>query len=1287
MIRRLFALLLALLLVFSTCALSEGEETPAIAAESIPEINAAADVTPTPTPVPEATPTAEPVATPMPEATPTAEPAATPMPEATLTAEPAATSVPEATPTAEPAPEPTAEPALTVSETSVTLGQGESFQLSAAYASGEPAAATFSSRKPRIASVSASGIIKGARVGTTEIVAATAGGQSAIVTVIVKKAPSRVSLDVKKLTLGEDEACRLEVSLPKNTASRLSFTSSDPEVLEVDESGLLHALKLGSANITVRTFNGKKASCAVTVLNAPENLVLNADALTLGEGDSFALSATTNEGSAGAYSLVADSGHVVIDENGKLTALTAGDATVTATTYNGKTAVCRVHVVDAPTQITLATPDGRTDYGVKEQMQLVWRLDNNVGNIQFSSSNGRIAAVSESGLVTFLRSGKVTIKATAYNGISSSITLNSRSEPKSVSLNALRTKLGLGETAELSASLSKNSAGSYAFSSSAPEIISVSGTTAAALQTGSAVLTVTTYNGKKASKTVTVYPMPETVSLNANELTLGAGECFTLSAALNEGSAGAYSFESADPAVAAVEAATGRITAVAPGQTHITVRCYNGVSARCGVTVKGVPEGISISENSLNLSQGDSYQLSAPVLQGENVFSNTITYKSSRPNVVSVSASGLLTAKRTGKCEITITTYNKKTAALQISVSKAPKSISISPNAVTLCIDETFQPSVKLNTGALGSYALSSSDEQIAVITDDGRGVYAVSSGTTEITATSYNGKKAAMTVTVLPLPTEIALTPAEARVGAGEALQLRAVMPDGQGSHLRYESADPDVATADASGRVQTHGAGMAHIRVYTQSDLCAESVIHVLRAPAWLRVFPESASYRIDEGGFTLQPVFPSAEEGGSVFYESADPSLATVSDAGEVRFLNTGTVKIMARSYNGRTAACTLTIGETPQEIRFSQDSYTVAAGDCISIPAEFTQGAESYHLETADTNIAIASGNQVTGIAVGETLLTAVSSSRLRAECTLRVVAPPEGLVTEQTEITLVLGKVTAFALTAHPLPEDAGTLRYSSSDPTIADVDALTGIVVPHKIGDCDITITTYDGRFTETCAVHVDGLLKGVKIGIDPGHQLYYDNSREPSAPSGGKMKAKVAVGGRGKVSKTQEYVINLQVGLRMREELEMLGAEVKMTRTTHDVNISNKQRALMMNDFGADLVLRLHCNAWKSSKPNGISMMVSKSWAQPEESLRAAELLMSRMLEATGASDRGISLTDYYTGNNWSTVPCILVEMGFLTNVREDQLLNSAEYQEILSHSMIDAICDYMGRERPTIW
>ena len=207
------------------------------------------------------------------------------------------------------------------------------------------------------------------------------------------------------------------------------------------------------------------------------------------------------------------------------------------------------------------------------------------------------------------------------------------------------------------------------------------------------------------------------------------------------------------------------------------------------------------------------------------------------------------------------------------------------------------------------------------------------------------------------------------------------------------------------------------------------------------------------------------------------------------------------------------------------------------------------------------------------------------------------------------------------------------------------------------------------------------GLLDGVKIGIDPGHQAKADPSRETIAPNSRTTKAKVSSGTAGVVSRTPEHVINLQIGLKLRDALEALGAEVYMTRTTADVNISNQQRAKMMNELGVDLVLRLHCDGATDRSANGIGMFVRATGEKQEESEAAAKVLLEAMSEATGAKARGVFLRDTYTMNNWSIVPCILVEMGYMSNPEEDEKLNDPAYQDLLVQGMVEGIARYFER------
>lgn len=207
------------------------------------------------------------------------------------------------------------------------------------------------------------------------------------------------------------------------------------------------------------------------------------------------------------------------------------------------------------------------------------------------------------------------------------------------------------------------------------------------------------------------------------------------------------------------------------------------------------------------------------------------------------------------------------------------------------------------------------------------------------------------------------------------------------------------------------------------------------------------------------------------------------------------------------------------------------------------------------------------------------------------------------------------------------------------------------------------------------------GRLQGLIIGIDPGHQAHGNSEKETIAPNSKKTKPKVSSGTTGVSTRIPEYVTVLEIAFKLRDALLAEGATVYMTRESHDVDISNQERAIMFNELRCDLVLRIHCDGVESRKPNGIGLFVNESYPNSEESELAARALLPRMVEATGANDRGISRSDSYTGLNWSEAPCILVECGFMSNPEEDERLNTPEYQQKLAEGMVEGVCDYFGR------
>jgi len=204
--------------------------------------------------------------------------------------------------------------------------------------------------------------------------------------------------------------------------------------------------------------------------------------------------------------------------------------------------------------------------------------------------------------------------------------------------------------------------------------------------------------------------------------------------------------------------------------------------------------------------------------------------------------------------------------------------------------------------------------------------------------------------------------------------------------------------------------------------------------------------------------------------------------------------------------------------------------------------------------------------------------------------------------------------------------------------------------------------------------------LAGFCVGIDPGHQAKQNSGKEAVAPGSDEMKMKVSSGTAGVKTGRAEYAVNLEIALQLRDALEALGCTVYMTREVNEVDISNQERALMMNDLGADIVLRLHCNGSTNKSANGIGLYVNKTGAIAENSYKAAELLLPAMTAATGARADGIFRRDIYTGLNWSQVPCILVEMGYMSNPEEDVKLSDPGYQRKLVEGMTEGLCSWFG-------
>lgn len=256
---------------------------------------------------------------------------------------------------------------------------------------------------------------------------------------------------------------------------------------------------------------------------------------------------------------------------------------------------------------------------------------------------------------------------------------------------------------------------------------------------------------------------------------------------------------------------------------------------------------------------------------------------------------------------------------------------------------------------------------------------------------------------------------------------------------------------------------------------------------------------------------------------------------------------------------------------------------------------------------------------------------------------------------------------------------------SDSDSTATPIIATTAAVIisenPSVIPTLEPTLEpTVKPTVEPTNAPIQDKPLAGLKICIDPGHQIKGNYDKELCAPWSDTLKSKCTSGTAGNFTGTAEYVINLMISQKIKDKLVSNGAEVLMVRENHEVDISNKERAEMANEFGADITLRIHCNSASSSKAEGIDLYVrdigdgsTEYKAKSDKDYAIATHMLECICESTGAKKRYVNRSDNYTGINWCDNTCIIVECGFMSNEKEDKLLNTDEYQDKIAQGILN--------------
>lgn len=554
-------------------------------------------------------------------------------------------------------------------------------------------AVTWSSSAPTVASVDQSGNIIAKSVGNATITVKAKDGSGVTATCWVNVTDIKVTgITLNKTTLniktGATEQLTAKVQPTDATNSKVTWSSNDKDVAEVDQTGMITAKKEGSAVITVtaQDGSGKTATCQVNVTDIKvSGITLSASTLAMQTEDVKQLSVTNiTPANATNKALKWESKNTwvaTVDESGNVTAKNPGETTITVTAADngGAQAICKVTVTErtAPvikvTQIQLSQTRASLNEGKELQLTAtVLPTEATNQSLTWSSSVEGVATVDSTGKVTAIKAGTTVITATAKDdsGISASCTVQvtvPTVKVTGITLNKTTASVVKGKTVALTATVTPDTATDktikWTTSNKNVATVSTDGVVTAKAA-GTAIITATAADdsGVKATCKITVTnPVVKVTKVTLNKTTASVvkGKTLTLKATVTPTNATNknVTWKSSNSKVAKVDEKSGVVTAVAAGTATITCTAADGSrkSATCKITVTNPAVKVTklrMNKTSVDLLKGKTVQLKVTVTPS-NATNKAVTWTSSNKKIATVTSNGLVKAVRTGTVTIT----------------------------------------------------------------------------------------------------------------------------------------------------------------------------------------------------------------------------------------------------------------------------------------------------------------------------------------------------------------------------------------------------------------------------------------------------------------------------------------------------------------------------------------------------------------------------------------------------------------------------------------------------------
>ena len=303
---------------------------------------------------------------------------------------------------------------------------------------------------------------------------------------------------------------------------------------------------------------------------------------------------------------------------------------------------------------------------------------------------------------------------------------------------------------------------------------------------------------------------------------------------------------------------------------------------------------------------------------------------------------------------------------------------------------------------------------------------------------------------------------------------------------------------------------------------------------------------------------------------------------------------------------------------------------------------------------------------------------------------------DAMLSEDEQKAAYIEKAVREALEAETETDTEGNVE--SDNETVADTEAVTESQMEEtteEVSEAETEAETETQFETEAVSEeeqteNAESQTEKIMVAIDASHQGADADltEEEPVGPGSETMIKGFSEGISGTATGLEENELNLEVAVKLKDILEERGYEVFMTREDADTQLSEVERAELVNASDAQILISLHANGGDDSSERGACAQ-APSYENPyitdtdlvKKSNALGDIVLQAYCDKTGLTDKGLYNVDSRAQINWSKIPVIVLEMGFMSNTEDDTYMAEDTNQQKMAEGIADGIDLYFGR------